>query len=423
MASLLEIAGHRRPLVVALLALQLGGCGFAGLSNNLQQMEELVLIRGRVIAPEGGLPADDGVVVLAFERSSEGTELVGWDRLETTAHFAFLLPAGPAYSILAFEDRDHNGALDPGERLAVYRDFEPLRLPGHSYSENLELRLGPADTPPPVPVKVDTSSGERAALRLFAGVLADLGDETFSKQQGERAMWRPLDAIRETGVGVFFLEPYDPKKIPILFVNGIAGSPQDFRFFYDRLDRSRFQPWIFLYQSGYRIGANGGVLSGLVDELHDRYGFEKLVVTAHSMGGLVARAFLIEQLAHDADYLDLFVTFSSPWGGMASAKQGVKRAPATVPAWIDLQPGGEFLEGLSARPLRPAVRHHLFFGFKHGLIPVDTSNDGTVAVGSQLAPWAQEDAVSIYGYDLSHEGILHSQEVFERYSELLATAE
>ncbi len=420
MALLRQISCRLRLLFVTLLSLSLGGCGFAALSNDLQQMEELVLIRGRVFAPAGGLQAGAHVVVLAFDRSGTGAELVGWQAQGLSTPFAFLLPAGPAYSIMAFEDRDHDGELDAGERTAAYRGLEPLRLPGRGYSEHLELRFAAADTPPPVPVKVDLGGGDRGALRLLAGTLADLDDEAFSARQGERAMWRPLDAVRETGVGVYFLEPYDPRKIPILFVNGIAGSAQDFRYFYDRLDRTRFQPWIFLYQSGYRIGANGSVLSALIDELHDRHGFEKLVVTAHSMGGLVARAFLIEQLAHAADYLDLFVTFSTPWGGMASAKQGVKRAPAAVPAWIDLQPGGEFLQQLSARPLKPAVPHHLFFGFKHGVVPIDTSNDGTVSVGSQLAAWAQADAARTYGDDVSHEGILQSAEVFAQYQELLA---
>ncbi len=108
------------------------------------------------------------------------------------------------------------------------------------------------------------------------------------------------------------------------------------------------------------------------------------------MGGLVARSSLLqtEEVARPA--MALLVTFSTPWDGHLGAKHGVKYAPAVVPAWIDMQPGSDFIESLRA-DLPPGLPHHLFFGFKTGKNPLMLySHDTVVSVASQLAPWAQE---------------------------------
>src|SRR5207249_6802629 len=69
------------------------------------------------------------------------------------------------------------------------------------------------------------------------------------------------------------------------------------------------------------------LLARWMQVLQVRCGFRRLVVVAHSMGGLVARAF-IERVAGDhaaptINGIDTFVSISTPWGeiGRASCRE------------------------------------------------------------------------------------------------------
>ncbi len=93
----------------------------------------------------------------------------------------------------------------------------------------------------------------------------------------------------EVGPGLFLLEPYDPNKIPVLFVHGINGTPLDWRTIIESLDRRRFQPWILAYASGLPLEANAKYMIEAVTQLRFKYGFESLFLVAHSMGGLVSQ--------------------------------------------------------------------------------------------------------------------------------------
>jgi hypothetical protein len=59
--------------------------------------------------------------------------------------------------------------------------------------------------------------------------------------------------IVDIGGGLFFLEPYDPDRTPVLFVHGSGGNPQEFTELIGALDGKRFQPWIAQYPSALRL--------------------------------------------------------------------------------------------------------------------------------------------------------------------------
>ena len=134
----------------------------------------------------------------------------------------------------------------------------------------------------------------------------------------------------------------DPNRIPILFVHGAEGSPQDWRYFFDHIDRSRYQPWFFYYPSGARIDSMANLLYWKLINLQLKYRFETLYITAHSMGGLVVRTFLLDR-GDLFPQARLFISLSTPWAGEATAELGVKHSPAVVPSWIDMQPQGRFI--------------------------------------------------------------------------------
>jgi len=206
----------------------------------------------------------------------------------------------------------------------------------------------------------------------------------------------------------------------------MAGTPLDFAPLIDALDHTRFQPWVFYYPSGARLESLSALLTQLFVRLRVQYGFKRAAVVAHSMGGLVAREFLLQDYeTNAADVVRTFVTISSPLGGMASAGKGVESSPIVVRSWYGLAPGNMYLDGLfyedpaaktRRRRLPAAMSYHLLFGFRGS-----GSNDGIVALSSQLRPEAQEEARSERGFDETHTSILQSSAVAARLNQILAT--
>jgi pimeloyl-ACP methyl ester carboxylesterase len=227
-----------------------------------------------------------------------------------------------------------------------------------------------------------------------------------------------MEFFKEVGGNIYFLEPYDPRKIPILFVHGAGGSPQDWRYFFDHIDRSRYQPWFFYYPSGSTIDSTAHLLFWKLFNLQLRYRFEKIYITAHSMGGLVVRSFLLNHGAQ-VPTVKLFVSMSTPWGGEATAELGVKNSPAVVPSWNDMQPNGHYMRSLFARKLPAGVDYYLLFGYKGGYSMMRPNNDGTVTLASELRKPAQAEAKMVYGFDEDHVGILSSPQVLAQYQAIL----
>ena len=97
------------------------------------------------------------------------------------------------------------------------------------------------------------SAGDQVATTMGQltefGTVTNLNDPRFERKNGSVGLWRPYDFVFDVGVGVYFLEPYDPERVPVLFVHGNLGTPQDFRYLIERLDRDRFQPWLYYYPS------------------------------------------------------------------------------------------------------------------------------------------------------------------------------
>src|ERR671924_865229 len=185
----------------------------------------------------------------------------------------------------------------------------------------------------------------------------------FTDEYGRKGLWQPLRFVREIHGGLYLLEPYDPARIPVLFIHGAGGTPQDWRNFIQSLDRTRYQPWVYYYPTGLPIEMSAQWLDRFVGGLHAQYGFQHLVVAAHSMGGLVARRFLALN-APERDYDAMLITLATPWGGVPFAKLGVRIVPYSIPSWRDLSPDSVFLRRLHAEPLPASVTHHLFYGYR-----------------------------------------------------------
>ena len=243
----------------------------------------------------------------------------------------------------------------------------------------------------------------------------DLNAPALMERYGRKGLWQPLSFLKEKRGGVYLLEPYDANKIPVLFIHGAGGTPQDWRYFISKLDHKKYQVWIYYYPTGLPIDLSAGWLNSFVSELHRQYGFRQLAIAAHSMGGLVARRFIaLTDGVAGREYRTLLVTFSTPFGGVPIARLGLTLGSYAVPSWHDLAPESAFLRQLQAQPLPEGVRHHVFFGYQNDGGAFDS--DGVISVASQLAAKGARP----HGFFTDHSDILDSAPVFKSFASVLA---
>jgi len=435
-----------RLLMTAMLgcALLLSGCVFQEVKEQQQKLDAVCTLQGQVRAEKPG--KHPLVVVLARLPPGPKATRAKWQLadhyvLEGAGRWIFLVSPG-TYGLGAFEDRNANLVYESDEPALAVRPEGIIRCTQAARVENLNLVIpaeGRAAVDGPIDIarlqvrtiqeQLQISLGELTA----AGEVASLDDPRFSDAHASQGLWRPFDFLFEARPGIYFLEPYSSRKTPVLFVHGINGTPTNFRQLIEHLDRGRFQPWVYYYPSGAHLGAVADHLDQTVKRLQLQYDFKRLLLVAHSMGGLVSRGFLLHNQTDTrrAD-IPLFVSISTPWGGVASAAAGVEYAPAVVRVWNDMAPGSAYLRDIfyrdpdklaQHRPLPAQTLHHLVFGFQRNGRSFGESDDRTVSVASQLYPPAQEDAARLYGFDATHMGILETPEVWRLVNRLLVEAD
>ena len=356
------------------------------------------------------------VVVVALREEGDAWVADNYVHLATQQDFLMRLVAGERYRIGAFADRNDNHRLDDDEPAVLLPD--PVTVAqGWKGITQIGLTLPPAGRPDPTMAEAfqGLAKVERQPLPVWVGEVSDLDDERFSAESGSMGLWRPFEFLANVGIGVFFLEPYDPKRIPVLFVSGAGGNPWEWRGMIAALDHSRYQPWVFVYPSGQRLASSAAVLERCVTALQREYGFTRLYVTAHSMGGLVARDFIQRSAAP----VPVFVSLVTPWRGHAAAAMGVARSPAVVPSWIDMQTDSDFQRAIFARPLPAATAHYLLYAQTDPAQPFDRATDGTIAVSSQLQADAVRDAREVLGFTENHTSVLNSAAVNAAYLRIL----
>jgi len=94
--------------------------------------------------------------------------------------------------------------------------------------------------------------------------------------------------------GLLLLQPYDPEKIPVIFVHGLLSSPYVWRNTANSLNvdpeiRQRYQFWVFSYSTGNPIAYSALLFRRDLAYAEQTYHFKKAILIGHSMGGLLSR--------------------------------------------------------------------------------------------------------------------------------------
>lgn len=412
----------RRPSVLALTAvitLLAAGCATTRLRPQLAELERFAQFHGHVLGAE----AEKRVITVLAAGTGAATSITNYAFAHRDGSYVLMGRTGEL-RVLGFADRDADAVLDDDE--PVGWATVPAAVEGGATSrvEVSDLRLSATAVRPEFAVDlsvIGTAGAQMRARRV--GEVVTLDDPRFAPDIVASGVWEPLRFAEESGLQILFTEPYDPARVPVLFVHGMQGSPRDFRELIDGLDRTRFQAWVFYYPTGLDLVVNGVVLRELVAELRQRLGFERLHVVAHSMGGLVSLSAILGAATSDADLgIDRFVTISTPWQGAVGTRgmrAGLAITPTTAPSWMDMLPESGFLEQLEAQPVPPGVHFSLIFGFSGSNSMVSGSDDGTVAVRS-MAAWSMiRQAEYVLPVAADHEGILTEPAVLEAVGRLL----
>ena len=151
----------------------------------------------------------------------------------------------------------------------------------------------------PLASETVTMSGRSYPLAAnFTAPIALALAELSPRKKELHGLFKPDDFA--TGPRLARLEPYDPKKIPILCIHGLGDSqatwaPMIESLRVDPVFRQNYQVWFFSYASGYPYPLSAALLRKQLDAIHTRYPDHKpIVVLGHSMGGMISRVLMTD---------------------------------------------------------------------------------------------------------------------------------
>jgi pimeloyl-ACP methyl ester carboxylesterase len=329
-----------------------------------------------------------------------------------TGPFWFFLPQGQ-YHLFSFLDINNDGFVEKNEFLSPGETIPPTTLHENQVVGGLDITINDLHVQDFFfPLKINYNKSRRnIPAGLSAGQLVYLNDETFNPEFRAMGLWKPQDFLGSYGADVYCLETPVPGKIPVLFVHGANGSPVDFSFLVENLDRKRFQPWFFFYPTYLKLETTGALLNERIKDIHRLTGFDSIHVVSHSMGGLVARSFINKSLEENKFSIPVFISISTPWNGSKPASLGVEYSPAHVDSWEDMSPDSPFVEELFNVQLAENTSFFLVFTYGGNSRMQKEANDGAITLESQLSEKAKEAARETIGFHEDHSSILKSQDL------------
>jgi pimeloyl-ACP methyl ester carboxylesterase len=227
-------------------------------------------------------------------RFAKGTRDGIWD----PDHFTSFTPAADV-DLKTIEHRNRVDGI--GGALVGVRKTEPLEpfspLVGVTAPVTAVLDFKGSDVTlslidPTEKTKARVAGRERTLDADFSAPLA------YYPQQNEflEGLMGALRVQNHMGItGLYMLEPYDPDRIPLIFVHGLISTPRMWRNLINELEtdpvlRERYQCWVFAYPTGNPPLYSAMRLREELQKVQQRYPDSKdMVLVGHSMGGILSR--------------------------------------------------------------------------------------------------------------------------------------
>lgn len=369
------------------------------------------VIKGRVTGPGW---KGNSTLILACRPAEKNDGCVEYAATGTGRDaFMLYLPEG-RYRLIAVTDYNHDEKYEKDEVSGVYgfpSQMLEMTVPEGGLITGAEIRTAANDERPVRLPRAFSWKIEEPVLRQATGNgdLLKIYHEYFSLENAQTGYWNPSSFMKAFGAHIYMTEAYNPRKIPILFVHGTEGTPQNWIYFYMRLNLDRYQPWFFYYPSGIRLNLAATLLNEELRELHKKYGFSKMAVVAHSVGGLTTKSFLNRYVSdRENNFIRLFVSFATPWSGFGLADASQMLPHKSIPVWVDLGTKSEFIQTTMETKLPSIIHYYNFYG-KYDKRIGDTAVDHR----------AVSAAARSLGFDCNHDSILSDRKVFAQFNAIL----
>lgn len=389
--------------------LALSGCSFFEIKDQAVKLSNIAQINGNVVNKSH---QTGRIILVVFRKENQLLIKIGSSIAPEDGKFSLNVRPG-SYLVMAYIDSNKNYKYDDGEYGKSYTGDDAVQLDAN---QKIVLPAIVIKGLPEVATQNINLTSEKNGPYQKIGVIVNLSDPELAEENYSLGMWRPLEFINKIGGGVFLLEPYDKKRLPVLFVHGIGGGPANFSDFIKSMNHEKYQAILMYYPSGLKLGAISDYMATAVAKLQYEHRFDKIVVVAHSMGGLVTRSFLkkyYERYPHNAPVIKLVLTINSPIAGIGALKN-VNDLPFALPVWYDLAPNSDFINEILSWKMPETINYHLIFSFADG-----EDSDGVVKIKSQLPYNVQSEASRIYGFNTSHIGPLHDTKILNVLNDII----
>ncbi|MCK4674459.1 MAG: alpha/beta fold hydrolase [Gammaproteobacteria bacterium] len=401
----------KKVLLYLYMALLLSACSLPEIAKQSEIMNSLGQITGEVTVT---VKNDAPVHVVIFKRNNGFLDLINHSLVDSDGKYILhVIP--DTYFIAAYVDTNNDETYQFGEPASYLgiEDLEPIKVHVNAGEKVSAEKITVSGS-----IKNRVSVNRNWASPLHnknIGRIVSLNDPIFHRENAEMGLWKPLDFLNSIGGGLFFLQEFDEEKIPVLFIHGINGSALDWEEVIGSMDRERFQPWVLYYPSGGRLDLISNYIIKSMNTLRNRHKIKQLYVIAHSMGGLVARSYIMKHTeSESAVKIALSMTINSPMQGMKSAKSGVQYSPIIVPSWRDVANDSKFIQKITEWTYPTDIPYHLIFSYQSG-----EGSDGVVSLESQIPLKLQAEAERIYGFNSGHASVLQDKKFIARFNNIL----
>jgi Alpha/beta hydrolase family len=256
----------------------------------------------------------------------------------------------------------HHGAKT-GEPVPRLEPLKGIRATMTAVVQTDQTHSGDASLQLLDPTKLDTVvlnkksytlAGDYTAAQASYGRVAGIWLGFMNMIQGEHM---------RGAAGLLFLQPYDPEKIPVIFVHGLLSAPSAWANVASSLSadpeiRRHFQFWAFSYSTGNPIAYSALLLRQDLGYAEETYHFKQAILVGHSMGGIVSRL----QVTNSGRTL---------WNGVFGPKADTLYAS---------QPNNSTIKQALLFPADPIVKRVIFVATPHRGSSLSTSSIGALGI-------------------------------------------